>query len=85
MRAIVRKPKRELEVTMFTSDPLNTLVVAHERGRRLRAEAAAERLRDTSGTRRALAVSLRRTADRLDPAPLARRTALSPGTPVKES
>jgi hypothetical protein len=62
---------------MFTSDPLDALVVAHERSRRLRAEAAAERLRDTSSIRRALAVSLRRAADRLDPTPLARRTALS--------
>ncbi|HYT51746.1 MAG TPA: hypothetical protein VEL10_06045 [Gaiellaceae bacterium] len=84
MRAIVRKPKRELEVTMFTNDPLDALVAAHERARQLRAEAAAERLRGTSGTRRALAVSLRRAADRLDPAPLGRRTALALGTPVKE-
>jgi hypothetical protein len=69
---------------MFTSDPLDALVVTHERGRRLRAEAARERLRGTSRTRRTLAVSLRRAADHLDQAPLARRTALSPGTPVKE-
>jgi len=69
---------------MFTSDPLDALVVAHERGRQLRAEAAAERLRGTSATRRALAVSLRRAADRLDPAPLARSQALRPRTSVKE-
>ncbi len=62
----------EREDTMFTSDPLDALAVAHERGRRLRAEAAAERLRGAPGTRRALAVTLRRAADRLDPAPLAR-------------
>ena len=69
---------------MFTSHPLDALVVAHERGRQLCAEAAAERLRGTSGTRRALALFLRRAADRLDPAPLARRPALSPQIPVKE-
>jgi hypothetical protein len=63
---------------MLTSDPYDALVVAHERGRRLRADAAAERLCGSSGTRRALAVSLRGAADRLDPAPLARRTALAP-------
>jgi len=60
---------------MLTTDPLELLTVAHERGRRLRAEAAAERLRSTSGTRRALAVSLRRAADRLDPAAHANRPA----------
>lgn len=60
------------EDMMFTGDPLDALFVAHERGRRLRAEAAAECLRGASGSRRALAVTLRRAADRLDPAPLAR-------------
>jgi hypothetical protein len=60
---------------MLTSDPLEFLALAHGRGRRLRAEAAAERLRGTSGTRRKLAVSLRRAADRLDPAPYANRPA----------
>lgn len=70
--------------TMFTGDPFAALAVAHQRGRRLRAEAAAERLRGASGTRRALAVSLRRAADRLDPAPLARRSSLNPQLPVKE-
>lgn len=62
---------------MIGTDPRDALVVAYERGRRLRAEAAAERLRGTSGTRRSLAGSLRRAADRLDPAPLARRPARS--------
>jgi hypothetical protein len=57
---------------MFTNDPLHALVVAHERGHRLRAEAASERMRSTPATRRVLAASLRRTADRLDRAPLAR-------------
>ena len=57
---------------MFTSDLLD---LAHEHGRALRAEAAEERLRGAPGTRRALAASLRRVADRLDPAPLARRPA----------
>jgi hypothetical protein len=56
-----------MEVTMFTSDPLDVLVAAHERGRRLRTEAATARLRGASPTRRALALSLRRAADRLDP------------------
>jgi hypothetical protein len=57
---------------MFTTDARDALVVAHEHGRRLRAEAAAERLCAASGTRRALAASLRRAADRLDRAPLRR-------------
>jgi hypothetical protein len=52
---------------MFTSDPRDALVFAHERARRLCAGA--------SGTRRALAASLRRAANRLDPAPLAPRPA----------
>jgi hypothetical protein len=60
---------------MLTNDPLEVLGVAHERGRRLRAEAAAERLRGPTGTRRALAMSLRRAADRLDPGPFAKRPA----------
>jgi hypothetical protein len=70
---------------MFITDPLDALGVAHARGRQLRAEAAAERLPGTSGTRRAIAVSLRRAADRLDPAALARTPALSPKTAVKEA
>ncbi len=57
---------------MFINHPLDALEVAHGRGRQLRAEAAAERLRRTPETRRLLAVSLRRAADCLDPAPLAR-------------
>jgi hypothetical protein len=61
---------------MFT-DPLDALVIAHGRGRELRAEAAAERLRGRWRTRRALAASMRRAADRLDPAPLARKAALN--------
>jgi len=56
---------------MFT-DPLDGLAQIRERGRRLRAEAAAERLRGPSWTRRALAASLRRATDHLEPAPLAR-------------
>ena len=60
---------------MLTSDPRYALVLAHERARRLREESAAERLRRSSGTRRALAESLRRAADRLDPAPFAPRPA----------
>lgn len=57
---------------MFGTDPRDALAVAHEYGRELRAEAAAERLRATSRTRRALAASLRRAADHLDAAALAR-------------
>ena len=60
---------------MFSSVQLDSLVDAHRRGDELRAEAAAARLRDTSATRRALAASLRRAADLLDPAPLVRRAA----------
>ena len=52
---------------MLINDPFDDLAVAHTRGRRLRAEAAAERLRSTSRPRRALAETLRRAADRLDP------------------
>ena len=66
---------------MLIMHPLDALAVAHERGRELHAEATAERLRGTSRTRRALAVSLRRAADLVDPTPLA---ALRPPTPVKE-
>ena len=60
---------------MFTSDPRDALMVAHEHARHLREERAAERLRRASGTRRALAASLRRAANRLDPAALAARPA----------
>jgi hypothetical protein len=58
---------------MLTSDPRDALVLAHERARHLREEAAAERLRRVAGTRRArrrLAASLHYAANRLDPAPL---------------
>ena len=61
---------------MFSSNRLDALALAHERGRNLRAEAAAERLRGTTPTRRALAASLHRAADRLDAAPPPRRPAL---------
>jgi hypothetical protein len=57
-------------------DPRDQLAVAHERGDDLRAEAAALRLRGPQGPRRAVAESLRRAADRLDPGPLAWRGAL---------
>jgi hypothetical protein len=61
---------------MSITDPRDALVIAHEHGRRLRAEAEAERLfRGRSGARRAVAASLRRIADRLDPAPLRPRVA----------
>lgn len=60
---------------MILSDPRDALVVAHERTRRLREEAASERLLPASGTCRALAAFLRRTADRFDPAPHAHRPA----------
>lgn len=55
---------------MFT-DSHEALFLAHDRGRQLRDQAAAERLfRNPSAMRRALAASLRRAADRLDPAAL---------------
>jgi hypothetical protein len=70
---------------MFISYPLDALAAAHAHGRELRAEAAAERLFASSGTRRAIAVWLRRAADRLDPAVLAARPAFSPQAHVKEA
>jgi hypothetical protein len=72
---------------MFISNPLDALAAAHAHGRELRAEAAAERLFGTSGTptRRAIAVALRRAADRLDPAALAPRRPFSSETRVKEA
>jgi hypothetical protein len=57
-------------------DPRDQLTFAHERGRQLRVDAAAARRRDRAGARRAVAASLRRAADRLDPAPRAWREAL---------
>jgi hypothetical protein len=74
-----------MEVMMFTSDPLSALVVAHARGRELRVEAAAERLCGASGARRAVAVFLRRAADRLAPAVLAAGPAFGPEAHVKEA
>jgi hypothetical protein len=62
--------------TMLMPDARDQLELAHERGRRFRDEAASERMRGRSGTRRALAASLRRAADRLDPAPLGWRSVL---------
>lgn len=59
---------------MFLAHPLDLLPVAHQRARDLRREAAVARLRSSAGTRH-LADSLRRLANRLDPAPLAARTA----------
>ena len=60
---------------MFTHHPLDALVLANEHGRRLRAEAAAERLPGGSTLRGAIAARLRRAADRLDPGPLVRQPA----------
>jgi hypothetical protein len=60
---------------MLTSDPYYVLAQVREHNRNLRAEAAAERFRATSGTRRALAVYLRRAADRLDPSPVVPKAA----------
>jgi hypothetical protein len=47
----------------------DVIASAHERGRRLHAEAAAERLLPRARARNVLAASLRRAADRLDPSP----------------
>jgi hypothetical protein len=60
---------------MFTTDPRDALMIAQARVRNLREERAAERLRRPSGARRAVAASLRRVANRLDPAALAARPA----------
>jgi hypothetical protein len=60
---------------MLTSDPHQALVLAHEQARQLREEAASEQLRGPQWTRRAFAASLRRAANRLDPAPLAHHAA----------
>lgn len=62
--------------TPHIPDAHDQMALAHERGRRLQAEAAAERLSAPSRSRRALAASFRRVADRLDPAPLGWRQAL---------
>ena len=55
---------------MLTSDSHDGLVLAHERTRRLRAEAAAERLRAPSALRHGVAVLLRGAANRVEPTPL---------------
>ena len=60
---------------MLNVHPHDALDLADDRGRRLREEAAAERVRRAGGTRRAVATSLRRLANRLDPAPFAPRPA----------
>jgi hypothetical protein len=54
---------------MITTDPRDTLAVFEQRARELHAGAEAERLRGPSAARRAIAGSLRRVADRLDPGP----------------
>ena len=56
---------------MITTDPRDALALSAQRGNQLQAEAAAERMRERSKLRRTLALSLRRAADRLDPAPRA--------------
>ena len=56
---------------MITTHPRDTLALSAQRAIRLHAEAAAERMREPSKLRRALALSLRRAADRLDPGPRA--------------
>jgi hypothetical protein len=54
---------------MITTDPRDMLAFSEQRSAQFQAEAAAERLREPSAMRRALARFMRRTADRLDPAP----------------
>ncbi len=57
---------------MLSSAPFDALtVVAHERSRRLLTEGTADPLHAPSRTWRALGVTLRRFADRLDPPTLA--------------
>jgi hypothetical protein len=55
-------------IATFIPHPADALELAHQRGERLRAEAAAERLLGASPARRSVAASLRWFADRLDPA-----------------
>jgi hypothetical protein len=62
--------------TLHIPDAHDQLALANERGRQLQAEASAARMSVPSSPRRALASSLRRLADRLDPAPLGWRQAL---------
>ena len=59
---------------MFTST-IDSLALAQQHGRELRAQAAAERLCGAPRKRRVLAASVRRAADRLDPMPLAPKPA----------
>jgi hypothetical protein len=49
--------------------PMEALTHAHEHGRALREQAAAERMVPRSRARRLVASSLRRAADRLDAGP----------------
>lgn len=65
----------EPEVTIFIIDSRDGLVFAHERARRLRDEAAADRLRRAPRTQRSLSASLRGLACHIDSAPLAHRPA----------
>jgi hypothetical protein len=55
---------------MVVTHPRDALELAHEHARSLREEAATQHPRRAIGRRRALATSLRRMADRIDPAPL---------------
>ena len=62
--------------TMFSTDPRDALLVAHAHGRHLREEMASNHQRGSAeATRRALAATLRRVANRLDPTPLVQRAA----------
>ena len=66
---------------MITTDPRDALALSKQRSAQFQAEAAAERLREPSATRRGLARFMRRAADRLDPAPRAwRPTQTLPGS-----
>lgn len=60
---------------MFISDPHDELIVAHDHGRRLHEERAAEGFRRAPRRGRSLAALFRRAADRLDPTPVAHRPA----------
>jgi hypothetical protein len=60
---------------MLISDPHHELIVAHDRGRRLREERAAEWFRRAARRGGSLAALLRRVADHLDPTPVAHRPA----------
>ena len=60
---------------MLTMHPREAQVFAAEHARHLQEEAAEDHRRRRSRTRCALAASLRRAANRVDPAPLVRRAA----------